>query len=394
MKNNDIEISKCIGCGLCEAVFRNNAEVRINSQGFYRPYFNEKPDMNLLNKICPLNNNSQDYSSNIWGVYESVYLGHSKDDLIREQGSSGGVITQSLIYLLDNKIVDAVIHIGASTDNPTENVIYVNSSRKEVLKNAGSRYSPSAPLTRIDEYLKLDKKYAFVGKPCDVRALRNYAKVNKHVDEKILYAFSFFCMGTPSYLGTDKLIQELGFDKNNIKDLRYRGNGWPGSATAVDDKGNSSSMSYSKSWGTITGEFLQPYCRWCADGVGEFADVSCGDAWYLDDNLKPKFDEADGRNVVFARNLKGQELLNEMIEAGVIELNDFSKDIELLKYMNYSQHHRKSTMFGKILGLKLLGRDVPYYKLSDLRAWSKETSKYKNIRSLIGTVTRGLKGKF
>lgn len=36
-------------------------------------------------------------------------------------------------------------------------------------------------------------------------------------------------MGTPSYLETDKLIQELGFDNNNIKDLRYSGNGWPGS---------------------------------------------------------------------------------------------------------------------------------------------------------------------
>lgn len=59
-------------------------------------------------------------------------------------GSSGGVIKQSLIYLLDNKIVDAAIHIGASTDNPTENVIYVNSSRKEVIKNEGSRYLSSA----------------------------------------------------------------------------------------------------------------------------------------------------------------------------------------------------------------------------------------------------------
>lgn len=91
-----------------------------------------------------------------------------------------------------------------------------------------------------------------------------------------------------------------------------------------------------------------------ADGVGEFAVISCGDAWYLDNDIKPKFDEANGRNVVFARNIKSQELLNKMNETDVIELNDFSKDIELLKCMNYSQYHRKSTIFGKINSLKVL----------------------------------------
>ena len=394
MINKEIEINKCVGCGLCEAVFKNNAEIRINNEGFYRPYFKDKYDIRLLDNICPLNSKGENYSHHIWGKYEGVFLGNSNDVLIRTLGSSGGIITQSLVYLLDNKIVDAVIHIGASKDNPLENVTYVNNSTKQVIENAGSRYSPSSPLTQIDKYLKLDMKYAFVGKPCDVRALRNYAKISKLVNEKILFVFSFFCMGTPSYLGTHRLVNELGCSKENVADLRYRGNGWPGSATVVDNKGNSSSMSYSKSWGIVTGGFLQPYCRWCADGVGEFADIACGDAWYLDVNMKPTFDEADGRNVIFARNLKGQELLNNMNAAGVIEIKDFSSDIKLLKYMNYSQHHRKSTMLGKIIGLKLLGKEAPSYKLSDLRAWSKETKKYKNIRSLIGTVMRGLKGKF
>ncbi len=388
-----MKVNKCIGCGLCETLFQNNAKMRISEDGFYRPYFKYAYETDLLEKICPLCFNSEDYSSNIWGKRENVYLGYANTSSIREKSSSGGIITQALVYLLEHKIIDAVIHIGASNENPLENNIFISESEEQVVKNSGSRYSPSMPLQKIDILLKENKKYAFVGKPCDIRALRNYSKINPLINERIIYTFSFFCMGTPSYLGTENLLSKLGVDKGKVVEIRYRGNGWPGKATVKDNENHMFAMDYSKSWGVLTGKFIQPYCRWCADGLGEFADIACGDAWYLDEEKKPIFKEEKGRNVIFARNCKGDHLLKQMYKEGEITLKDFEKEIGLLKYMNYSQYHRKTTMCAKILGLKVLKRDKPYYRIEDLRKWSKKTSVFKNLRAFIGTITRGLKGR-
>ena len=153
-------------------------------------------------------------------------------------------------------------------------------------------------------------------------------------------------------------------------------------------------MTYNESWGKILGKYLQPYCRWCADGIGEFADISCGDAWYLDENKKPSFDESEGRNVIFARNSRGYNLLQEINQQGYIQISEFSKDITSLKDMQYSQYQRKATMLGKIFALKLIRRDCPYYSLIDLFRWSKNTSLLNNIRNFTGTFVRGFQGKF
>lgn len=388
------KIEKCVGCGLCKSVFEDNVEMKIDENGFYRPYFFNKGDIDKLKIICPLNHNSDRYSSNMWGKYDGVFLGYSLNREIREKGSSGGIITQTLVYLLENKKIDGVIHIGPSSTNPLENSTLISTTREEIIKNAGSRYAPTLPLVNLRDSLNLNKKYAFVGKPCDVRALKNYAEIDINVNKCIPYVISFFCMGTPSYLGTDKLIEELGFIKSEVRSLRYRGNGWPGFATAINNNGRSSSMSYNKSWGKITGKYLQPYCRWCADGVGEFADISCGDAWYLDENRKPKFDEEDGRSVIFARNAKGNNLISEMCLAGVISIEDFNNDISMLRDMNYSQFNRKATLLGKILALRLVGKDAPNYRIRDLYAWSKNTSRINNVRTFIGTILRRIQRKF
>lgn len=394
MKKNGKKICKCVGCGLCKPVLEDRVEMKIDKDGFNRPFIFGEGNEGEMEFLCPLTYNVEKYSKNIWGEYQGVYLGHSLDPSIRKKGSSGGVITQALIYLLEEKKIDGVIHSGQSLEKPLENITTISFTKEEIIKNAGSRYAPTSPLENIKEYLKMDKKFAFVGKPCDVRALRNYAKRNKEVDAKILYIFSFFCMGTPSYLGTELLIKKMGFSKEEIKSFDYRGNGWPGYATAITYSGDFNSMGYDQSWGKILGKMLQPYCRWCMDGVGEFADISCGDAWYLNENRKPKFDEAEGRNVIFGRSKKGNQLLTQMHQGGVIKLEDFSEKIFLLQYMNYAQYYRRATMLGRILGLKVLGRDLPYNNIKDLYYWSKNVSKYENLKAFAGSVLRGMKGKY
>lgn len=57
-------------------------------------------------------------------------------------------------------------------------------------------YGISVPLKDILQIVQSDKKYAFVGKPCDVMALRRYLNKNEKLTKNIIYLLSFFlCRG-------------------------------------------------------------------------------------------------------------------------------------------------------------------------------------------------------
>lgn len=394
VESKELEFNKCVGCGLCEVLFNNNAIMKTNSKGFIRPFFNNSYDQKRIQNFCPISNAPDKYSNNIWGHFEAVYLGASLNSHISEVGSSGGIITQVLLYLLESKAVDGIIHIGANNNNPLENITYVSKSKDDIIRNAGSRYAPASPLSRLVEFLDQDMKYAFVGKPCDIRALKNYALENPLVNEKIIYTISFFCAGTPSYRGTDKVLEKMNASSNDVIEFKYRGNGWPGFATAITQNGESKSMTYNESWGGILRKYVQPYCRWCADGVGEFADISCGDAWHLDTDNNPIFTENKGRNVIFARTKQGKRILEKMLENKLIDIVDFADDLSFLKCMNYYQYYRKATMMGKILALRLLRFDTPKYNVSTLWSWSHNIKFKHNFKAFVGTILRKLQKKF
>ena len=82
----------------------------------------------------------------------------------------------------------------------------------------------------------MNKKYAFIGKPCDVTVLKNFQKLNPIIAEMIPITMSFFCAGLPSIDAQKKLLEEMGCNSRVIS-LRYRGNGWPGYATANLENG-------------------------------------------------------------------------------------------------------------------------------------------------------------
>ena len=56
----------------------------------------------------------------------------------------------------------------------------------------------------------MNKKYAFIGKPCDVTVLKNFQKLNPIIAEVIPITMSFFCAGLPSIDAQKKLLEEMG----------------------------------------------------------------------------------------------------------------------------------------------------------------------------------------
>ena len=54
-----------------------------------------------------------------------------------------------------------------------------------MIEAAGSRYGPAAPLIDIDQVLNREEPFAFIGKPCDIAALRNFAEIDVRVNRLV-----------------------------------------------------------------------------------------------------------------------------------------------------------------------------------------------------------------
>lgn len=70
-------------------------------------------------------------------------------------------------------------------------------------------------------------------------------------------------------------------------------------------------MDYIDSWNQVLGRNIRKMCKFCVNGVGTYADISCGDLWNLNQNQRPEFTEGKGQNIIFARSKAGSDLLTE-----------------------------------------------------------------------------------
>jgi coenzyme F420 hydrogenase subunit beta len=283
-------------------------------------------------------------------LLEPVKTGYCSDDEVRKKASSGGVITAILLYLIDNQLIDGVLQVGKDLAEPTRNSVYISMNRQDLIRNSGSRYSPSSLLVELPAALKRTKKLAVVGKPCDIAGVKNYLENYPTYSEKIALTISFMCMGLPSHNVTQALLNQLNPNKEKITDFWYRGNGWPGEMT-VCTATETYSCSYESAWQQL-GRATPFRCKICPDGFGEFADISAGDAWFCK-NGGPSFEnENEGRSFVFIRTAIGQKHLAAAEAQGYIILDQYN--IDELKVIQKYQVLRKIYVGIRYLILKKL----------------------------------------
>ena len=361
----------CTGCGLCKSI--NNIQF-IKDGNFEYPDV-KKEDISLLEKVCPSNglkfNEGTIDNYEPWGNYLNVYKGYSLNDDIRFKCASGGIITSVLCYLLEHKYIDGVLQV--KSNGVLSNGLVCNTSIEEVINSSGSLYIDTRPLENISFYLNNGKKYAFVGKPCDVESLENYEQNILNGSTNIIYKLTFFCGGSSSKAATKKVIESVGLSVQECTSIKYRGNGWPGK-TVMHSQENQYSREYIDSWNNYFGRDCRYICRFCLNGTGICGDISCGDLWNLENN-NPSFKESEGVNVIFSRSEKGDKLLKEIQNSGQIFLMDHSKDISKLKFVQPYQYNRRISILPKIRALKLFRKPSPKYKVKNMKKLNNQTFK-------------------
>jgi coenzyme F420 hydrogenase subunit beta len=317
-----------------------------------------------IEDVCPalkldLRSDSSAIEHKIWGPIVKSRVGWSGDSEVRRMGSSGGGISSLLLHLLETKQIDFAAHIGTDARDPLRNVVQQSRTRADIIRASGSRYAPAAPLENVDLLFASGEKFAFVGKPCDAAAMRAYIKQNPHLAHQVVAVLSFMCAGVPSIRGTHQVLDAMGTSKGRIVSFRYRGDGWPGYATAVDDLGATFRMDYNSSWGNILGKHLQLRCKVCPDGTGEFADVVCADAWHGKDGY-PDFEERDGRSLLLTRTSVGEDVVLGATQRGDLVTEDL--DPAEIDRMQPYQVTRKRVVIGRLLAVVLKRHVRPRYR--------------------------------
>ena len=383
----------CMGCGACVSVCpqHNIRLINLPFEGLHPIVNSEKCiKCGACIGVCPgvgashqpFNTETIPQLRQAWGPVLEVWEGYAGDPEIRFKGSSGGVATAISLFCLEEGLASAVLHVGAEPDAPLENATVLSKGREELIACTGSRYSPAAPCEKLNWVEQLESPCIFIGKPCDIVALRKAQANNAKLSQNVVLAVSIFCAGTPTTAGTHKLLKVLGVKPEDVEQIRYRGYGWPGKTIVKSSKNEHTyQMTYNESWGGILSKYVQMRCRLCPDGTGEFADISCGDPWYRE--IKP---DESGRSLVLVRTQHGQKILRGAMEAGYIESE--KAEPRALTASQKALLKRRQNLFGRLLAMHIVRIPAPHFKGFSLFSNWRGLSMSKKTRSVTGTLKR------
>ncbi len=327
----------------------------------------------------------------LWGPHRQILTGHATDPAVRHAGSSGGMISALAIHAIAAGMVDGVAHIRCHPDEPLTNIMQIARDAAAVLAGAGSRYGPTSPLAALDEILAGSERLLIIGKPCDISALRQLARVDPRVTARLPIMLSFFCGGMPSLDGTHRILKQFGMTADELASFRYRGNGWPGEASATTHDGRSASMSYRESWGGHLSGEVQFRCKICPDAVGGVADIACADAWHGGDSGYPSFDTADGRSLVIARTPVGDALLAGALAAGVCAVE--ASSIADIDAMQPGQRRRKQYVGARSAAARMLLQPLPRMAGLGVAAAARGAGLRATLHNFLGTARRIIVGR-
>jgi coenzyme F420 hydrogenase subunit beta len=362
-----VQAGLCIGCGLCESIAGPERVAFVTTaDGRERPLARTPLDpgtVRAINAVCPGTRiagadprrlTPGTHIDRVWGPIGTLVLGHATDPVLRHRAASGGVLSALAQFMLSSSRVELVVHVAASLKAPMRSTRQLSFDQAEVLEACGSRYGPAAPLRDFGSVLARGRPFALIGKPCDVSAVRNLARVDPRVGELMRYALSMICGGASELGKSQEVLDRFGVAERDLALFRYRGHGNPGRTRIETRDGRVHELTYDEMWQDEATWRIQSRCKICPDAIGEAADIVAGDTW---PDATPTGEDA-GFNSILARTAAGSELLEAAAAAGAItvcgpltarQLDDF----------NPHQVDKKRAVGARLAALRATGAPVP-----------------------------------
>jgi len=236
-------------------------------------------------------------------------------------------VTTVLIYALEEGIIDGALVTRMKKSDPLEPEPFIARTKGEIIEASKSKYCPVPANIALSEILKQEGKYAVVGLPCHIQGIRKAQRVNKTLNGRIILHLSIFCSGVPNFKATEFLLFKKKLRAEEIKELNYRGEGWPGCMSLYLKNDKKIVLPYpgyrdGQTNLFLPGLFTPDRCIACTDWFSELADISFGDAWLSE----IKKNDNIGTSIIISRTIRGEDILVQMLRKGVIALSPLSAD--------------------------------------------------------------------
>jgi len=344
----------CKECGGCVS-FCSSAEYDvIGLKDPYSPpvYINEDKclECGICYHICPqthvlddeLNKTYQfkDFTSMPIGNYKKIYSCQATDQEFLKYGTDGGVVNSIINYLIEKKLIDG--SIVSRTEAPFSREAAFADSKYDLIKASGAKLEISLQLNEIQKFCtythsiqKLNhykfKKLAIVGTPCQIYTIRCMQDLGVTPSQNIEICLGLFCF--ENFLFDRSQIERFEKDFNisfeNIEKLNIKED----IIFKLKDDGMGEKVIHIP-FNQIE-DYMRPACRACNDFTNIYADISFGG-----------LGSPDKYTTVITRTKKGEELLSDTLNAGVIRASELDKSkknnmIELITQFSRLKINRK-----------------------------------------------------
>ncbi len=251
----------------------------------------------------------------------ATYAGCVSEGDFRDRGSSGGMGTWIISQLLKEGLVDGVIHVhqrAYSDQDPRLFHYQLSTTAEQVRNGAKSRYYP----IEISEVMQLVReqpgRYAIVGIPCFIKAVRLLMQQDALIAERIRFCIGLICGHLKSMRFAEMFAWQCGIEPDKLLSIDFRKKlpGADANKYGIEVAGLKNSQVvtvvkpvhdlYGSDWGL--GFFKYKACDYCDDVVAETADVVVGDAW-----LPQYIKDSQGTNVIVVRH----PIIQDLLERGI-----------------------------------------------------------------------------
>jgi coenzyme F420 hydrogenase subunit beta len=259
-----------------------------------------------------------------FGVYRRLTVAQSADQLIREVAQDGGAVTALSVYALQFRIIDGAIVSAVSKEKPFFPVPKLATTLQEIVESAGTRYTYSPNVQALSEAARQNRKaIAFVGTPCQIRAVRRMQHANLRLARPVKLLIGLMCSEAFSYEGlmVEHIQNRLGINLHSVK--------------KIDIKGKAMTIRADAKETTIPLVSVEKYarkaCRLCNDFSSELADISAGSLGL------------NGWTLLVIRTLIGEQVFTEAEKAQALVTRSITEDepaFKLLQRLSKTKRER------------------------------------------------------
>ncbi|MGY5861872.1 MAG: Coenzyme F420 hydrogenase/dehydrogenase, beta subunit C-terminal domain [Candidatus Thorarchaeota archaeon] len=291
----------CTECGACVSNCPIEVLAENRTSGKFVPtLIGECISCGMCYAICP---RTKVLRSELVGDFRSAWKVRSLDETGKRQ--DGGAVTAFLAYMLDQAIIDSAVVAAHDSKNPWLPVAKLVSDKNKLSECGGTIYS-HAPVVQemMRGYREGLSTICVVGTSCSIDAINNmekhpagYFQMDPSVD---VIKIGLFCMESFDYTGLAQFLKDEGIDIKNIDRMAISGGKF-----RVVVSGNEREWSV----GDLS-PVAAKSCSYCQDLTCKNADISCGNVG-----------SEDGWTTVLIRSIRGENIFQETLAAGLIEAN-------------------------------------------------------------------------